>query len=171
MLADLDGRFARLSRGRSKTRFADLDLGRAAKLAHKDAHVLELISLVSRDYYASVLASSGSPPHGPGSFRVEPDPSFWGDEELIRRVAVALIDFWRADQAVIYTPDLMPQTEEERRPWCFWLDWRRSPDTATLLPHVPVLGQSSVEREWHGGVERLWPEYEPWRHVQVPELA
>jgi hypothetical protein len=171
MLADLDDRFARLSRGQSKTRFADLDPGRAANLARKDAHVLGLISMSSRDRYASVQASSGTPPHSPGAFRIEPDPGFWTDEGLIRRVAVALIDFWRADQAVVYAPDLMPQVEGERRPWCFWLDWRRDDDMPTLLSTVPVSGQPSIERKWHGGVERLWPEHEPWRPVQVPAPA
>lgn len=165
MLNDLTPYLTDLKRERSRIRFQDLAVEKAAKLISNDAGVTLLVRIVPGKYCGSLTVASGTSPHTPGSVRANIDDSFWQDEVQIRRLAAALIDFWQADQVTVSTLDLQPAGENGLYPWSFWLDWRRTRDTATLIPDAPVFGEPSIEREWHGGVERLWPEHEPWRHV------
>lgn len=170
-LDGLDHRVSGLRRGKSAVAFADLPAEKATALVLKNNYRATVCTPTLSKGYVSLSMSRGSPPHSPGVVQMSADDDFWRDEDLIRRVTAALIDFWDAEQATVSTLDLLPMAENGRFSWCFWLDWRRTRDTPTLMPDVRMFGQPSIEREWLGGVERLWPEHEPWRHLPAPQPA
>lgn len=164
-----DERLANLKRGRSRSdpNFADLTPKKAVASIRKAGSVIALNNIGPGNEYVGLHIAPGFASVMAGAIRLTADNSFWSDEACIRRVTEALIDFWQPDQACIYTLTLPPEEWQDRHPWYFWLDWRRTRDQPTLMPHVRMFGEPSIEREWHGGVERLWPEHEPWRHVGV----
>lgn len=162
---EVDERLVGLKRGRSKMFFADLPEDKAAAFVRKDAYVTGLIGVSSARRFIGLSASSGRSHTSPGKVRAIADNAFWQDEALIRRVAAAMIDFWQADQACVYTLRLPDTDWRPDQPWHFWLDWRRTADAPTLMPDVRASGEPAIERAWHGGVERVWPEYAPWDHV------
>lgn len=165
VMADVDDRFKNLRRGKHRFCFADLAPEEAARLVSKDGYVISLANLTSNAAYVGLNVANGIGSVMPGSVRLVADDAFWQDEALIRRVAAAMIDFWQADQACVYTLRLADTEWRPDQPWHFWLDWRRTAGAPTLMPDVRASGEPAVVRAWHGGVERVWPEYAPWDRV------
>lgn len=164
-LEGLDDRTARLRRGKSAVAFADLPPAKAAAFVLKDGFSITVCTPTLSKGYLSLRMNRGSPPHTPGRVQMSADDNFWRDGAAIRRVTAALVDIWNAEQVAIFTSTLPGRDWHDKGPWYFWLDWRRTSDAPNLMPNVRMFGEPSIEREWHGGVERLWPEHEPWRHL------
>jgi hypothetical protein len=83
------------------------------------------------------------------------------DENLLRQIYEYSLDYWSAEEAIIYRWD-PDRTQGDRQ--FVWLYWLRQGSSQFINPRVfaPIDDPEMME-DWRGGILKTWPQWAPWK--------
>jgi hypothetical protein len=89
------------------------------------------------------------------------DTSLAKDESILRQIYEYSLDYWSAEEAIIFRGDRMRARGGGDSVWLYWLR-QGSSQFINSRAFKPIDDPEMME-DWRGGILKTWPQWAPWK--------